>query len=255
MSNESPKNPFSQAIEATQQTIQNRTRHYRNLVIMTTIIILLSLILAIIQFAWQPMLGCLSLIPANGLFIYLDNRQVNHWQQQLLDFWNQQQLDLEHFATTIAGFRHLPSHTLQGMLNTLPPKSVRTANNLPPTTHEALTLTLQTINRYQNQQILFATLMITTSVVAFALSLLLWSWLPLLSLLLIPIFKGINYSFGNALIFRLWKKRLLKLPKLDRQQFIQLANQLNWQAIAAERKLAWLESINLQKLNNHQQSR
>jgi hypothetical protein len=228
--------PFSQALQLTQQTIQTRAHRYRNLVVLTTMINLLSLLLALIQFSWRPLLGLFNLIPLYGLFIYRDHLLLNRWQQQLLNFWVQEHLDLQHFITTMTHFRHLPPRTLISMLDTLPPKSIYTIKNLSLPLRQALGLTLQLINRYQNRQMLLSTLMITIGVIALAGSLFLWSWLPLLILLLMPLVKITDYGLNRLELSR-WQKYQLSLPKLEQELFVQLANQLDWQTLP---KNQWL---------------
>ncbi len=228
--------PFSQALQLTQQTIQTRAHRYRNLVVLTTIINLLSFLLALIQFSWRPLLGLLSLIPLYSLFIYRDHLLLNHWQKQLLDFWIQEHLDLQHFITTITHFRHLPSRTLTSMLNMLLPESIYTLKNLSLPLRQALGLILQLISRSQNRQMLLSTIMITIGVMVLAGSLLLWSWLPLLILLLIPLVKITGYGLNRLELSR-WRKYQLSLSESEQKIFVQLANQLNWQILD---KRQWL---------------
>lgn len=232
----SSPHPFSQALQLTQQTIQTRAHRYRNLVVLTTMINLLSLLLALIHFSWRPLLGLLSLVPLYSLFIYRDHLLLKHWQQQLLNFWVQEHLDLQHFITTITHFRHLPSRTLTSMLDMLLPESIYTIKNLSPSLRQALGLTLQLISRSQNRQMLLSTLMITIGVVALTGSLLLWSWLPLLILLLIPLVK-ITGDGLNRLELSHWRKSRFSLPESEQEIFVQLANQLNWQTLD---KKSWL---------------
>ena len=228
--------PFSQALQLTQQTIQTRAHRYRNLVVLTTVINLLSLLLALIQFSWRPLLGLLSLVPLYSLFIYRDHLLLKHWQQQLLHFWVQEHLDLQHFITTITHFSHLPSRTLTSMLNMLLPESIYTLKNLSPPLRQALELTLQLISRFQNRRMLLSTLMITIGVIALTGSLWLWSWLPLLVLLLIPLVKLTDDGLKRLELSR-WRKYQLSLPESEQKIFVQLANQLNWQILD---KRQWL---------------
>jgi hypothetical protein len=113
---------LKEAVDATLQTIENRTRLYRNLVVCVAIISIASILLSIILLSWVPLCGLVLLPPLTGAFLFLDSRQVRRWQARVIEMWRSG-LILKEFEGTITGFRHVPPHTLNGMLSTLPKDS------------------------------------------------------------------------------------------------------------------------------------
>jgi uncharacterized surface protein with fasciclin (FAS1) repeats len=242
MSTDKTKQAFQHAIDSTQQTIYQRTVHYRNLVIFTSLSILIFLLWALIQFSWHPLLGLFVLVPFYGIFVYLDNRMVSKWQEQLLISWQEGKLDLKIFISVINGFSHLPKNTLQAMLNLLPSNTIPDTDKQPSVTRQALVYTLITINRHQNQQILFSTLVSTTALICIFVAMLQWHWFPLTGLLVIPCLLAIKTGISNF-TFKHWKNQITALQANDLavENFILLAQQLDWQAVPTWRKEKLLE--------------
>jgi hypothetical protein len=113
---------LKEAVDATLQTIERRTRLYRNLVVCVATLSIASILLSIILLSWIPACGLILLAPTTGAFLLLDGRQVRRWQACVIEMWRRG-LILKEFERTVTSFRHVPPHSLNGMLSTLPKDS------------------------------------------------------------------------------------------------------------------------------------
>jgi hypothetical protein len=113
---------IKEAVDATLQTIERRTRLYRNLVVCISVLSIISILLSIILLSWVPAYGLALLAPLTGAFLYIDSRRVRRWRAGIIDMWRFG-LSLKEFERTITSLRYVPHHSLKGMLSTLPKDS------------------------------------------------------------------------------------------------------------------------------------
>jgi len=243
--NQSATNPIKEAIKLTTQTIDLRAAFHRNLVIAVVVLVLVSILSAGIKMTWCPLLGILLLAPVCSFFFLWDTHTLNHWQKKILKMWQQNNLDINVFSQVIATMPVLPQQTLQGMVNTLP-----TADNLPdsinitPNYRTAVATTLNTITKYQKNLILNFTLACFLVTISLIYAVIQRSWLPLISLIfIIPLFQaGKRLSLiGLRKLKKIIKKE--KKDNFDLNQFIKIADKLDWEPLSEKNKKAFLNSL------------
>ena len=247
--NQSATNPIKEAIKLTTQTIDRRAASHRNLVITVVVIVLASIISAGIKMSWLPLLGISLLAPVCGFFFFWDTHTLNHWQKKIFEMWQKDNLDLNILTQAIATIPGLPQHTLQGMVNTLPtadnlPDSI----NIPPNYRPAVATTLNTITKYQKNLILNFTLACSLVIISLIYATIQRSWLPLISLIfIIPLFQA-GKRF-NLIKLRQLKKKIKKEKEdnFDLNQFIKIADNLDWEPLSEKNKKAFLNSLTHKK--------
>lgn len=235
------------AVRLTTRTIDRRTSSFRNLVIAVVTVAFISAVWAGAQLSGRPLLACLaSLILLYGVFLYRDSHFVAQWQQQILEMWIQQHLDLKIFSEAMNTLPMLPSYTLQGMLRTLPTKELApSVDSTGLATQKALAMTLHTINRCQNERTVSYTIAYTLGLASIALATIQWSWLPLMGLLCVLPAVGGGKRLISARLQR-WKRQILEMYRqqgIELNGFVQVAAQLDWAAISEAKRDALLACL------------
>jgi hypothetical protein len=106
--------------ELTRQTLQQRSAQYKWLVIAITCTAITSLLTAVWSTRLAAVIGAL-LLPAIALFHALDQRAIATWRAVILAGWSGGEIDIGILIGMLKQVRGLPSHTLAGMIETLPP--------------------------------------------------------------------------------------------------------------------------------------
>jgi len=236
---------FKEALNLTTQVIEVRVKWFRNLIICVVVVALASLILALIQFSWQPLLGLILLVPLCGSFLYLDSHLVNHWQERILQMWVQEDLDLTIFYNSMSTIRMFPQRMFQGMLKTLLINNQSIdSRNLNQEVKKSLVHTIQTISRCQNHKIVFFSFAYTFALISMALAGMLKSWLPLFGLLLFPLLLGIS-NWSNSLELQHLRRHFLEMNRQEKEKFkyfFEAASQLDWGSIPEKKKAQFLST-------------
>jgi hypothetical protein len=108
------------AVLHTITTIDTRARYFRNLVVAIVVLTLGSMGWAVVTWTFSPLAGLLLLLPAGGLFFFLDAKLLNDWRSRLLDAWVKKDIEFRVFCEAVIAIPTLPKETLQSMLATLP---------------------------------------------------------------------------------------------------------------------------------------
>jgi len=237
---------FDEAIRLTTHTIQVRAMHYRNFVISVVSIAFMSMVWASITLSWRPLLGLLVLVPLCGIFLALDTSTVHRWRHQVLEMWIHDRLDLAIFTHAMTTIGPLPSHTLHGMLSTLPFTGHGLAGRpLSPATRRGLALTVQTLNCCQYDRTAWVTLAAAAGLTCLVWALVHWSWRPLVGGLgVVPVIALGTWCPGAR--FRRWQHRLYELHHkhgLEIKDFLEIASRLEWDAVPDKKKDKLLLSL------------
>jgi hypothetical protein len=243
MTESNSPSPFREAMSFTTQAIEMRMKWFRNLIIGVVVVALSSLILAFIQFSFRPLWGLVLLVPLCGVFLYLDSRIVNLWQERILQMWVQGDLDLTIFYNSMSTIRMFPHRMFQGMLKTLLINNQSIdSRNLNQEVKKSLVHTIQTISRCQNNKIVFFSLAYTFALISMAMAEMLKSWLPLFGLLLVPLLLGMN-NWSNSLKLRHLRRHFLEMNRQEKEKFkyfFEAASQLDWGSILEKKKVQLL---------------
>lgn len=122
--------------------------------------------------------------------------------------WIAECLEFDIFFKTIGMMRMIPQRTLQGMLAMLPyNKHAPVSQKINPTIRKALTITLQTINRCQNNHTAFFTLAVAMALFSLAMMIILWSWKPLAGFFFVMPVIGLEKWLARSGLQQ-WKHRI-----------------------------------------------
>jgi hypothetical protein len=233
------------ALKATTRTINSRTVLFRNLVITIVAVGLISVSWAVFQLSWRPLMaGFVLLVPLYGMFLCLDVRLIDHWQQQILQMWVQGHLDLKVFPEAMNTISTLPHSTLRGMLRTLPTPSPF-ISAIPATVRKALSTTLKTINRCQNDRMAAYLIGYTLGLACVAWAAMRWQPLPLVGLLCVPACLWVGHM-ATSLRLKRWQQRMREVFHQRRpylQNFAQIAAQLDWEFIPTKTRDLLFKSL------------
>lgn len=105
-----------EAINFTFRTVEQRTRHYRNLVIAVSLTGLGSIIIAVILRKWIVLAGELALPLYFAGFLFLDRRILMAWRRDIFKMRDEHGLSITQLKQTLTSLRHLPQETLRSML-------------------------------------------------------------------------------------------------------------------------------------------
>jgi hypothetical protein len=155
-----------EAINFTLRTIEDRGRLYRNLVVAVSIVCVLSVFSAALFRQWIALTGFLLLVPLTGGFLFFDGRRIRRWRTEIIEKSKMRGLDVTIFQKTIAGFRHLPTGSLQAMLSTL--SSDVNASRRQTEEQSVLGNEFDTRTRKDEWRILKATTLLTLALVCLA---------------------------------------------------------------------------------------
>lgn len=244
MTTTQPSPWINDAIKLTTRTIDVRASRFMYYVMSVVIVALISIIFAALLMSWRPLLGFLLLVPLCHAFLYLDNYLVYQWQQQILEQWSQDRLDLTLFVQAITTMPILPSRTLNGMLSLLP-EAIHATAPVAPGTRTALAMTLQSISRCHNDRITCAALASTLGLVSLGFAALQWSAMPLCGLLCMPLVLRL-YRLTMVVRFRHWRRHILAVQ--HQQEFVlpslvAIASQFDWYPVPDIQKEKLLHSF------------
>lgn len=142
--------PYRVAIDRTTHTIDRRARHFRNLIAAVVVIGVISSLSAL---AWRkPALvsGIFLVIPACGIFFFLDARLLQRWQSKLLNVWISKELELGVLRTALQSVPKLPQNTAGGMLDALPDCGDAVAErSISSTSRRAIATAAEAVCAYQ----------------------------------------------------------------------------------------------------------
>ena len=113
--------PYAELIDSARDTIVQRARLYKRLVIGVSLGSLLVIGLALGLRSLLPLLGWLLLPTLVLLHRGLDLRAVHRWRMQAVQRWADGRVQLDLLARTLRSVPALPAATVEGMLESLPP--------------------------------------------------------------------------------------------------------------------------------------
>lgn len=118
---------YRAATDLTIAVIQQRSRIFRNQVVVVVAVVLGSVAVAVGLRMFWPLTGLLTLVPVCGLFLWLDTRRVAQWRWAILALWLRRDIELLAFGHAIQAVPNLPEPTLNSMLSLLGTAQIGTA--------------------------------------------------------------------------------------------------------------------------------
>lgn len=232
-----------EAVLISARTLRDRLFRFRILCIAGGLISLLCLIGSVIFGIWMILAGALALFTLCGLFNCRDLTRVNRWQQDILNLWVQDRLELDAFSKTILPTPGVSQGILHGMLNALPTRS-RGFPPMAPNLRNATALSMRILNRCMNDRMALVTLAYSTAVGSLAWAASTWSSQPVAGCLLVPLVLGV-LPVSTDLRLRHWRRQIPPLVRqgVDRREFVEVARRLDWGPIPSWKKDRWLEAL------------
>ena len=138
---------YHTAIDQTTTTLDQRAKHFRNLIVAVTFVGLGSILWAGLTWSWLPLSGTFLLMPFCGLYLFYDERLLNKWRQALLSAWDRGEIDLSAFHDAMISISTLPTNSIQSMLATLPHAGdIVTEQGISSSTRKAASAVITTID-------------------------------------------------------------------------------------------------------------
>jgi hypothetical protein len=174
---------YRTAIDRTTAIIDRRATYFRNQIVIVVGIVAVA---AVGAFAWSAaaLWAVLLLVPACGLFFYVDSRVLTEWRSGLLEPWIARELDLVAWCQAIHANPVLPKETTAAMLATLPSaRDLVAEQKILTPTRRAIAATCLALHRSKSDSLLLNA--IASGVVVAILLAALWTgaWVPLLGLI------------------------------------------------------------------------
>lgn len=110
---------YKDAIQSTLATVTTRAANHRNLVV--CIVAAIAMTIAVYIFSDRSIWAfhCLLLsIPVSSLFFLKDHQLVEKWREQILAYWQDDEIDIQILEKTVLHLPDLPEATIKEMFNT-----------------------------------------------------------------------------------------------------------------------------------------
>lgn len=188
---EKAKQPSSEshyrvAVDLTSQTIAQRARNFRNLVIAVVVVCCSCIVWISLARTLAPFAMLFSLLPAIGIFFFLDARLVDDWRSCITEAWVRGDVAFHAFVVAISANPILPKATLQGMLSTLPEEGKAAPQSTSSTrTREAVAEVSVSVNAYRTDILALWAVGYVIAATSLIVSVVMWFWLPLLGVSLV----------------------------------------------------------------------
>lgn len=157
---------LKEAIRITLQTLEDRALIYRNLIIIVVLVLLSSVLALIFSGLWILLTGIVLMVPLCGCFIALDNRKVRHWQAEILDMWQSQNLELDLFKKVMTSFRQVPPQSLKTLLSEL--SKIEILHQISPSNRAEQVDRLNRLGRNQERKIWIGTALVFLGFISLA---------------------------------------------------------------------------------------
>lgn len=146
------------ALDEIASTINRRARYYRNLIAAVSVLGIGSVVWTVVSWNLAPLTGLTLLLPACGLFFFLDGRLLAEWQSGLMEAWVKKEIDFRAFCHAAGAIPALPRGTLESMLATLPQASDLVAEQgISSSTREGVAAAVAGIQACQSDAIAWKT--------------------------------------------------------------------------------------------------
>jgi hypothetical protein len=222
---------YRAAIECTAQTIRDRARIYRGLMIIVALVGIASPNLALISHTVGPLALLGTLAPLLAGYLFLDARSVQGWRRRLCRAWVALDIEFCWLAEALRADRSLPQTTLRGMLALLPAVDRPPLDgHLSPATRHAVLAAVALNERVLLFRLAMQALVLTLAMLAVSAAALLgdWRWLlggaPAAPLWLLP---RLVWTDGLAAAQREIEAMRLR-PDFDGNAYRAVVTALDW---------------------------
>jgi hypothetical protein len=242
------------AVLQTIRTIDTRARYFRNLLVSVVVLTVGSLGGAAVTWTFSPLAGLLLLLPAGGLFFFLDAKLLNDWRSRLLDAWVKKEIELRGFCDAVSAIPTLPKESLQNMLATLP-----SVGDLPreqpisSSTREAIAALMRMMHACESDATALkasAFAIVTGSLITASI---LWMWQPILGITILAMFpllrKWLRRRRLEVVMERTAAARVK--PDFSNVKYGEFLANLPWQPISPQEHDAFLGRSSVAQGSRH----
>ncbi len=237
MSNTLPT--YRSLIDLTSETLIERTKCYRYLVITFAIITLVSVCAIIVTMSWRPSTLLLFLFPAYSFFLVCDNRKLNKWRTQIIEAWKSKAIDLNALRQAITANKAVPQQILQGMLETLPD-----AGDLVKEQTVSVSIRKALANAYiacddnLRSKLICRAILHTIIAATIISAVFVKTWIPLSALAIAPMLLIMCNWLGRKRISKAIDKVTIYRESKDfnHAEYIEIAETVNWQGVSPRDK-------------------
>jgi hypothetical protein len=230
------------AIVQTITTIDTRARYFRNLVVAIVVLTLGSMVWAVVTWTFSPLAGLLLLLPAGGLFFFLDAKLLNDWRSRLLDAWVMKDIEFRAFCDAVSAIPTLPKETLQSMLATLPSAAdLSTEQRISSGTRE-VTAARATANYVcQSDAMALKATGFALATGSLLIVVILWMWQPILGITVLAAFPMLRKWLRRRRLKALGERiaALRAKPDFINGTYRELVARLPWSPISPAEKRAF----------------
>lgn len=216
--------PYRIAIDLTTQTIDNRAKYYRNLVVAVVLTSLASMGWALVSWSLSPLSGLFLIFPICGLFFFIDAKLLNEWRDQLFQSWVKKDIDFCGLCDAVNAISILPKDTLQGMLATLPVAgNISAEQAFSSSTREAIAASIEMNYVNQTDAMAFKVTGFAVVVGALILTIAIHIWQPLLMVVFVTLLPFLQ-SRTKQWRLKISKERVLsarKQPDFNQEIYMQ----------------------------------
>ena len=242
------------AILQTITTIDNRACYFRNLVVAVVVLTLAFIGSAAVTGTFSPLVGLLLLLPAYGVFFFLDAKLLNDWRAQLLDAWVRKEIEFRAFCDAVSAIPTLPKDTLHSMLATLPTEADLVAEQrISSSTREATAALATTMHACESDAMALKATGFAIATGLLIIAVILWMWQPILGitvLALVPLLrKWLRRRRLRALGERTAATRAK--PDFSDAKYGELVANLPWDSISPAEKPAFVSNSSIGQGSPH----
>lgn len=216
--------PYRIAIDLTTQTIDNRAKYYRNLVVAVVLTSLASMGWALVSWSLSPLSGLFLIFPICGLFFFIDAKLLNEWRDQLFQSWVKKDIDFCGLCDAVNAISILPKDTLQGMLAILPVAgNISAEQAFSSSTREAIAASIEMNYVNQTDAMAFKVTGFAVVVGALILTIAIHIWQPHLMVVFVTLLPFLQ-SRTKQWRLKISKERVLsarKQPDFNQEIYMQ----------------------------------
>jgi hypothetical protein len=230
------------AVLHTITTIDTRARYFRNLVVAIVMLTLGSMGWAVVTWTFSPLAGVLLLLPAGGLFFFLDAKLLNDWRSRLLDTWVKKEMELRVFCDAVSAIPTLPKETLQSMLATLPSAGdLSTEKRISSGTREVTAARAAAIYVCQSDAMALQATGFAITTGSLLIAVILWMWQPILGITGLALFPFMRKWLRRRRLRTLGERTaaLQAKPDFSKGTYRELVARLPWSPISPVEKRAF----------------
>jgi hypothetical protein len=242
------------AILQTITTIDNRACYFRNLVVAVVVLTLAFIGWAAVTGTFSPLAGLLLLLPAYGVFFFLDAKLLNDWRAQLLDAWVRKEIEFRAFCDAVSAIPTLPKDMLHSMLTTLP-----SAGDLPAeqgsssSTREAAAALTTTMHACESDAMALKATGLAISSGSLIIAVILWMWQPILGITVLALVPLLRNWLRSRRLRALGKRTAATRAKPDFSdaKYGELVAKLPWDSISPAEKPAFVSNSSIGQGSPH----